>query len=224
MSCSEFRNRLHPWLRGELSDDEATAVRRHVAGCRACASAAENEKAIVDHLRLRYEAPEASGSFEQRVMAAATGKPLNAASRRSVSLPIVGGAVAAALALGIVLGFGLRPEALPERAGAPVESDTFEVQDPYTVRLAFDSAEAMENVTLTVELPAHVEMTSYPGQQQLSWNVNLDKGENILKLPLNVLFPGEGDLVAHLDNGGRTKTFRTRLSQRHVESASEPLL
>ena len=90
------------------------------------------------------------------------------------------------------------------------------------VRLAFSSREALDGVTLTVELPPHVEVASYPGHQKLSWKVDLDKGENVVNLPLNILFSGEGDLVAHLDDGRRTKTFRTSLDRAEGKAAQEP--
>jgi len=224
MSCNQFKNQLHPWLRRELSGDEAAAVEQHVADCYACASAVENESAILDSLKARYDVPKTSPGFEKRVITAATRQSLVAGNKPWLSVPMVGGAVAAALALGIALGLGLQTETPLERVEAVAGSDTIAAQGPYTVRLAFDSAEAMDNVTLTVELPAHVEMSSYPGHQRLSWKVNLDKGENIVKLPLNVLFPGEGELVAHLDNGERKKTFRTPLLQIDIQSLPEPVL
>ena len=54
------------------------------------------------------------------------------------------------------------------------------------------------------------------------WKVDLDKGENVVNLPLNILFSGEGDLVAHLDDGRRTKTFRTSLDRAEGKAAQEP--
>ena len=67
-----------------------------------------------------------------------------------------------------------------------------------------------------------MEVASYPGHQKLSWKVDLDKGENVVNLPLNILFSGEGDLVAHLDDGRRTKTFRTSLDRAEGKAAQEP--
>ncbi|TGN38357.1 anti-sigma factor family protein [Marinobacter confluentis] len=225
MSCSAFINRLQPWLRGELSSDEAAAVERHVAGCYACATIVENESAILGALKSRYGVPPASPGFEQRVLSRAAALPVESdnEAKRTMSLPLAGGAIAAALALGIALGLGLQPETT-DRSEQMAVKDSLVGERPYTVKLAFDSAEAMDNVMLTVELPAHVEMLSYPGQQRLSWNVDLDAGENILKLPLNVLFPGEGELVAHLHKGEQQKTFRTPLSQMDVGNSSEPVL
>jgi hypothetical protein len=167
-------------------------------------------------------------------MAAATRHSSSAGRRHLLSLPVVGGAVAAALALGIAVGIGLQPETTQFTASEAASGTTSETtnvmagNEPVqshsrTVRFAFNAAEPLENVTLTVELPAHVEMADYPGHQKLSWNVSLDQGENIVKLPLNILFPGEGELVARLDDGEREKTFRTRLSQIDAQTGNASL-
>ncbi|WP_225314360.1 anti-sigma factor family protein [Marinobacter halotolerans] len=223
MSCSSTREHIQPWLRGELSEAESAAVEKHVAGCYRCARVVESESAILNALQAGYQVPEPSTGFESRVLAAATEADASAGRHRSVSTAWVGGAVAAALVLGVAIGVGLQPGATTGEArvatdSAPAPSNT------QTVRLAFNAAEAMTDVTLTLELPAHVEMASYPGHQQLSWNVSLDKGENIVELPLNIMFPGEGVLVAHLDNGERRKTFRADLPRANAASRSEPVL
>ena len=231
MSCSTYRKNLRSWFDGELTEADAAVIEDHVAGCCPCARVVENESAIRGALQAGYRVPEPSVGFESRVMAAATGQSLSPGCRRLLSLPVVGGAVAAALALGIAVGIGLQPEA---PSGAAFETTNAlagneAVQShPRTVGFAFNAAEPLDNVTLTVELPAHVEMADYPGHQKLSWKVSLDQGENIVKLPLNILFPGEGELVARLDDGKREKTFRTRLSQVDAQidegSPLEPVL
>ena len=70
---------------------------------------------------------------------------------------------------------------------------------------------AMDNVTLTLELPPNAELAPFPGRQTISWTVDLKQGDNVLALPINVLFPGSGKLVAHLDDGTRRKTFSTAI-------------
>jgi predicted anti-sigma-YlaC factor YlaD len=223
MSCSSTREHIQPWLRGELSEAESAAVEKHVAGCYRCARVVESESEILNALQARYQVPKPSTGFESRVLAAATGAGSSANRQRSRSRVWVGGAVAAALALGVAIGVGLQPGA--PAGDARVATDSAPAPGTtQTVRLAFNAAEAMTDVTLTLELPAHVEMARYPGHQQLSWNVSLDKGENIVELPLNVMFPGQGELVAHLDNGERRKTFRADLPRVNAASRLEPVL
>lgn len=80
-----------------------------------------------------------------------------------------------------------------------------------TVKLAFRSGQALDNVTLTLELPPNVELSPWPGRQELSWQISLDAGENVVSLPLKVLFPGRGELVARLNTGEQQKSFRVEI-------------
>lgn len=231
MSCNECKDNLRSWVRGELSAAQASRMEEHIALCKGCAIAAHNEQAIFDSLHDSQAVPAPSTGFEKRVLGAATGKDGRARGSHGYgwSTPVAGGAVAAALVVGIALGFGWKSDTRPGEDLAlsgeqQADGNTSLVAEPVArnVRLAFSSQEALEGVTLTVELPPHVEVSSYPGHQRLSWKVDLDKGENVVNLPLNILFSGEGELVAHLDDGRRTKTFRTSLNDAAVDGSPEP--
>ncbi|MDI9246597.1 zf-HC2 domain-containing protein [Marinobacter sp. CHS3-4] len=230
MPCSTCRKNMRAWLRGALSGDEALEVERHISDCYFCAVLVEKESALLDALQTRYRVPEPSADFRERVMAAATAQPVKK-SPQAFGLPVLGGAIAAALAVGIAVGIGVgsgpTQEAAPALAASDGQVEQLEKSESagqQTVRLAFNTAQAMKDVTLTVELPPHVEVSGYAGYHQLSWNVSLDQGENIVKLPLNVLFPGEGQLVARLNDGEREKVFRTQLNQTDVPGSPESAL
>lgn len=232
MLCNECKNNLRSWVRNELSAAQASRIEQHIADCKGCSIAAHNEQAIFDSLQDSQAVPAPSLGFEERVLGAATGKGRQAGKvfhGHGWSTPAAGGAVAAALVVGIALGFGWKTDPGPgvEQATSGDEQaggDKSLVAEPVArnVRLAFSSREALEGVTLTVELPPHVEVSSYPGHQRLSWKVDLDKGENVVNLPLNILFAGEGELVAHLDDGRRTQTFRTSLDGAIENGITEP--
>lgn len=214
MSCREIRLSLPAYLHNELPDPQRASVCQHVASCPACLAALEAERGLNNALSGAAAIPEPSGDFHDRVLSAAH----RSSSRRSGhgwSHTLLGGAVAAALALGVGLGVmlqsgsgvpGALPVAGPVSKPAPGPARVAPVNK--TVKLAFRSAEALDNVTLTLELPPHVELASWPGRHELSWQVSLDAGENVLALPLTLLFPGSGELVARLESGAREKTFR----------------
>jgi hypothetical protein len=114
--------------------------------------------------------------------------------------------MAACLVVGLFLGTWFIPrggDSRPETVVGPVSENNVQ-----TMRLAFDSGEALENVNLTIELPPHAELASFPGERRISWEVDLDKGENLLALPVRTLFPGEGELVARIRHGDRERVFR----------------
>lgn len=227
MLCNECKNNLRSWVRNELSAAQSSRIEQHLAVCKNCPIAAHNEKTILESLQASQAVPRPSLGFEERVLGAATGKGRH--SGYGWSTPVAGGAIAAALIVGIALGFGWKsgpgPGAdLVDSAVKQADDNKSLVVEPVTrnVRLAFNSRESLEGVTLTVELPPHVEVSKYPGHQRLSWKVDLDKGENVVNLPLNILFPGEGELITHLDDGRRTQTFRTSLDGAFVNGNPEP--
>ncbi len=197
MSCSQIRSQLPDFVRNQLAAGEAQQLRAHLEHCPSCARQAEIEAALKDELASRYAVPAASTDFESRVLAAAPGS----GQGRKVHLAW-GGAVAAALVLG------------PSEP-APEEQSAGPMPEPVdrTVRLAFTAGEPLDNVTLTLALPPHVELSGLPGQHRVSWQVSLEQGDNVLALPLKILFPGAGELIAELDANGRQKVFRAVVPQ-----------
>ncbi|EON91099.1 transmembrane anti-sigma factor [Marinobacter lipolyticus SM19] len=233
MSCHECRELMVPYLLSELSAEQAARVEQHVADCARCATRLTNEKVLQSTFADRYAIPDPSPDFETRVLAAARPDAARKPGHRGWSTPVVGGAVAAAMALGIALGVGLKPGS--EQSQPVIAANQAEVNESLatpspaviepvmqTVRLAFSSGQPLEDVTLTLELPANVELATFPGRQQLSWKVDLEQGENVLALPLRVLFPGAGELVAHIDDGQRQKTFRAAIPGQTKADNTEP--
>ena len=208
MPCSKIRSQLPDFIRNQLASGEAQQVRAHLEHCQSCARQAEIETALKDELASRFAVPAASTDFESRVLAAASGS----GQGRKVHLAW-GGAVAAALVLGLMLGRGMpEPDTVPQLASepAPAELTAGPMPEPVdrTVRLAFTAGEPLDDVTLTLDLPPHVELSGLPGQHRVSWQVSLEQGDNVLALPLKILFPGAGELIAELDANGRQKVFR----------------
>lgn len=210
MTCTDIQTSLHGYLHRELPPTDARRVEQHLAGCAECRAALASERTLDAALQERYAVPAASEGFQARVLAAAHGSTHGRAVGWHSTA--VGGAIAAALVFGLGLGLffgsGLNQSSSPVATTAPKQVEAVAAPVEKTVRLAFRSAEALENVTLTLELPPNVEVAAWPGRRELSWQVSLDKGENVLALPLKLLFPGNGELVARLDAGNRQKTFR----------------
>lgn len=217
MFCREIRVSLAAYSNNELSEARTEEVARHLRACASCRHRLESEQALTGALRREAAIPAPSTGFEARVLDAATGR--SADTGKGWSHSVLGGAIAAALALGVGLGVMLdnAPSVTDTSVAVTEPADQSQAENPVaeigepterTVRLAFRSGEALDDVTLTLELPPHVELASWPGQHELSWKVSLDAGENVLSLPLKVLFPGSGELVARLDTGDRQKTFR----------------
>lgn len=216
MNCSEFKNDVDAFAAGELAETTERTMRQHAATCNDCAVALATAQHIARHLA-DDRVPEPDLDFEARILSRATGQ-----KRGPGHTPIWGGAIAAALAVGVFIGsqFSSAPSTSTEVVEA-IQSEASEFAEPQQrlVRVAFTSAQAVDNVKLTLELPPNMELAPFPGRHKVSWKVNLKPGDNLLALPMNVLFPGEGTLVAHLGEGETRKTFKTDIGK-HTEPSS----
>ncbi len=219
MTCRQFHQEVDSLVRGELPPAEQEALQAHASVCPDCSELWEDERRLQKGI-MAQTIPAPNADFESRVRALA----LSQDTRRRSGLPAAplwASAVAAVLALGIFIGMQVGPVDMgqtgEELAGTSDQNTTEPVSTTHggpelkTVRLAFNSRRAMENVTLTLEMPPNAELAPFPGRQTISWTVDLKEGDNVLALPINVLFPGSGELVAHLDDGTRRKTFSTAI-------------
>ena len=205
MSCPSIRSQLPDYVRATLPENEAGVVREHLQRCPRCRRRCDMEEVLMSRMAAQFDVPPPAPDFESRVFG-----ELSSGSGRRVHMAW-GGAVAAALALGLFIGqSGLWQ---PDEAVAVAEVVDTPVVAPVerTVRLAFTAGEPLDDVTLTLNLPPHVEIAGLPGQHQVRWQVSLEQGDNVLALPLRIMFPGDGELVAELDAEGRQKVFRATI-------------
>ncbi|TVP54463.1 MAG: anti-sigma factor [Halomonadaceae bacterium] len=216
MQCDTLT--VEDYLDGQLSAADSAAFEKHLAGCESCQRFLNTERHWRAQLR-DLPAPALSGAAADNLLAAAHARQ----GQRGQGVWL-GSAVAASLALGLALGIYWPGPATDSGTPGGVAQQTpvagqTELLDSTvrTVRLAFNAQQPMQGVTLTLELPPHAELEPYPGQQQLSWQVDLDAGENVLALPMRILYPDDGDIVARLSHGGQHSTFTAR-----VPGISEP--
>lgn len=152
-------------------------------------------------------APKADAGFYEQALARAT---LQGARRQRSRWVMAGfgGAIAAGLAVWLIGGMLLTGPQLPD-AGIP--EVTMALEEPRTVNLVFSATEAMAHATLTVSLPAGVELAGFPGQSEITWETSLNAGRNLLPLKLVALTPAGGELLATLEHDDRNRVFRLRV-------------
>lgn len=157
-----------------------------------------------------YPMPEASADFFDTALVRATHEGTRRQRNRWV-LTGFGSAIAAGLVLWMVGGIFLSAPELP-RAGPTIDATipgiVMTLEEPRTVKLVFASAEALEAATLTVSLPAGLELAGFPGQREITWQTSLKEGKNLLPLSLIATSPVSGEVLATLEHNQRGRTFR----------------
>jgi hypothetical protein len=78
---------------------------------------------------------------------------------------------------------------------------------PHTVNLAFTSRRIYDDVELTIDLPAGIELLGRAGLRRVVWETSLVAGDNLLPLELVAQEGRGGQLAARLRHKDGQKTF-----------------
>ncbi|MDH5766644.1 MAG: zf-HC2 domain-containing protein [Gammaproteobacteria bacterium] len=204
MNCSETRVRLDDYYDDELSVLEFRAVNEHLASCDEC----KHELQAVDALRQALRdmpVAEVDDEFENRIFGEVRKHYSGASSSRFAA------GFMTAMAAGLALWFATSifiPQLPVDDASQVV---MVALNDAYEVRLKFDAPVDLEQVTLSIDLPDNIELEGYADRKELTWQTQLKQGQNILALPLKAVAIGEGELVAQLFYGDKSRSFRVIL-------------
>jgi hypothetical protein len=84
---------------------------------------------------------------------------------------------------------------------------TLAIGEPRSINLVFDARAPVEQVELTVDLPAGVELAERPGVTRFVGQARLAAGSNVVPLQVVARSGRGGSLAARLRHGEEQKTF-----------------
>ncbi|MCW9013370.1 MAG: zf-HC2 domain-containing protein [Gammaproteobacteria bacterium] len=201
MNCTEINTHIDDYLDGNLLLQDRQAVEQHLLECQACADKVKGMNFMLASLK-DLSVPEATADFEARVFR----EVRRQYPERSASHFVAG--FATAMAAGVALWFASTIFFVPQQSLNTPDVITVAMNDARTVRLLLEAPDDIAQVTLSIGLPANVELTGYPGRNNLTWQTSLKKGQNVLALPIMAIDSGKGELVAQLSYGDKLKTYR----------------
>lgn len=205
MNCEETRALFDDYAAGALPDAANRSIEFHLRNCRGCRQVADQEHRLRTALR-SMPAPDMPPGFSRRALSAARVR-----GRRHRARPHYrwfGAGFASAMAAA-VLGWGVLVALLPHDPVAAKLS--MAVNQVRTVGLVIDAPEQLKGVEVSMHVPENVELVGFPGRRYLSWKTDLDRGRNVLSLPILATEQGEDELLVSLLHERKSKTFRVRL-------------
>lgn len=209
MTCRQIETQLDEYLDGMLEGGAKADLERHASECDHCGRTLARAKALKETLtQLPVEGP-AIGFFDEALRRAAETQP--AARPKTSVAGWYAGAIAAGIAVVAMTGL-LVNQVEPVTPTQGVAQVAMAVEETRTINLVFASHEALEQVSLTVELPAGVELANYPGQDRVLWSTRLQPGNNVLPLELVAVGGTGGELVATMRRDGKEKVFRVNIA------------
>ncbi len=214
ITCSQFKAYLDEYLDGTTSPLLTQTLEQHVSACEACRQLVVAAKTLQQQLReMPYPPP--SQDFEARVL-----KKIH-----SDTAPLRRYAIAAVIVISLMTWFALSPP-VGERlvANQDVMRIELSVEQIQHIDLVFHSPVDIEQATIRLELPRHIELAGQGDKQFLQWEIALRKGSNRLTLPLIAHGMSEGQLIASIGSSGKTKTFRVTVSTKLPQSSTTSVL
>ncbi len=223
MNCKEFQLRLDDYLDHGLLPREGIDADAHLSQCPSCQNVVEQARTLQQRLR-EIPAPPMRTDFAREAIARATAK---GAKRQHRSGFVAGFSTAIAASVALMAVITLLPNSLPEQGTSmEIAQVSISLAQTQTVNLVFNTTQALKGATLTIALPANVEVPGLPGQRTITWQTDLQAGQNILPLPLMGLAQSDGELLASIEQNGKTKSVRVHISvgkTPHTQALLQPL-
>jgi len=217
MNCNQAKTHIHDLLDGYLANDWRHQVLHHIKQCQSCSQFLAAEKSLRAELR---SLPVPAMPFSTYPMPSATTEKTT-----NKSIQWFGYGFTSALAASILLfmsGISLLKPTINQTSS--VQNITLTLHQPRLVNMVFNAPDDLTDVTFSVKLPEHMELTPFPGQQYVEWKGDLYAGNNLLALPVIAHHTAQGEMTAHLKYNGNVKEFKVSLSTvKQASTASRPI-
>jgi len=203
MNCDQYHENLDQFLDDELEAALLNEFQAHTEDCRDCTEGLRRKKALRQALRsMPLPSPE-DGFLDSVVEIALVRTHRN--EKRFWSSAGIGGAIAAGVIGWMVLSL---PADLPQVTD-PTQLDTVTISlnVEKTVKLTFNSSRELQAATLSLQLPAGVEVVGYEGRTSVRWRTTVKPGTNILELPIIVRSGNGGAILARVEHEGKQQSF-----------------
>ena len=206
MPCNCNEQTFDAYLDGQLSEGEAKAAATRVAECSQCQAKQASWltlKASLASLPVEEPRPE----FFDQAMAVAMRRRRSSDRKRRSQWSVAPGAVAAVLLVWLAVGL-IRGESAPSARAAEV---TIALSTTSPINLVFEATDDLVDARVSLALPNGLEVDGFEGRREISWTTDLHRGKNVLRVPLLARAEPTDELVARLDHGTGSKTFRLKV-------------
>jgi hypothetical protein len=181
----------------------------------------DNDSETLRQALKRMPVPEPRPGFVNRALANATAEHHNTAASRPSRLrqfatrwetwmgAALGGAVVATLMLVL-----LRPLDTTAPGGAGI---TLALNEARAIDVLIDSERNLDDATIRIVATGSVTLDGFENEREIGWQTSLERGSNLLSLPVVARSAGKGQLVAVIEHGGRTRRVTINLTVRGPE-------
>jgi hypothetical protein len=100
---------------------------------------------------------------------------------------------------------------MPPQAFIPSDDITLALNESRNIEVLIDSERALDDATVRVAASGSVELDGFEDRHEVRWQTSLERGRNVLSLPVVARSAGAAQLVAVIEHDGRSRRVAVRL-------------
>jgi hypothetical protein len=155
--------------------------------------------------------PPMRAGFADHVLATATARPLRDSPRQSnvfARWETWFGALVGALSAIVIIVFVVRPDLRP----VAVPDVTLAFNETRTIDVLIDSSRTLDDATVSIVASGAVELADLEDAHQVQFQTRLERGRNMLSLPVVARTSGQARLVATVEHEGRSRRIAVNVT------------
>jgi hypothetical protein len=157
--------------------------------------------------------PEPHPQFIDRALAKATGagEPERASvpwRRTLIGWPLWLGAALGAAVTAVIMLVLLRPAATDMQ---PQAQFVLALNESRNIDVIIDSERDLKDATIRIVASGGIALDGFDSDREIGWHADLERGNNLLSLPVIARAPGTGQLMAVVEHEGRTRRLTVAL-------------
>lgn len=122
-----------------------------------------------------------------------------------------------AAAAAVVAVFVLRP---PASTNEPTQEIAMALNEARNIDVLIDSERELEGATIRVAVTGSVALNGFDNDREIDWQTHLERGSNLLTLPIVARSTGGGQLVATVEHQGRSRQVIVHLTVQDPQQTS----
>lgn len=206
MNCEQITDRLDEFLDGMLDKEQTAQFQQHMQDCADCRARKDEIHALQEDLKLLPVYRPDPVFIEAAIKKASSQNRFG--YRSAWAQKAVGAAIAASMFVWVAA------SVMPGATDTQLAGVTMALHETRTVQISLNSERDLQDAKLSIRLPDGVEMKGFPGRRIVSWNTDLQKGMNVLPLPLVAVAVSDGRVVARLEHDQKTRELAVQLNVR----------
>jgi Putative zinc-finger len=203
MSCDKFKTLLYDYVDQALSAEDAEAVDKHCSSCESCThdiQSIRTQRQLLQSLPV----PAASEDFKQRaIRSAVQGSGQETGKNQGYFYKFA----AAAMVSAFVLWLGMLNVTQKDKGSPVFVMVSDQARD---ISVAIDSEQDLDVVEMYVEISDNLELKGLGNKKQVNWTTGLQKGVNVISLPVVGIAKGDGAITTRVQLKGKEKVMHIK--------------